>query len=192
MKGADTRSAILDAAQGLIQRVGANAMSYRHISEVVGIRKASIHHHFPTKEQLLDELMKRYGRYFLGLVDDIIGSNIGPPAKLRRYAALFENTLSEGRQKKACFCGMLSAEVEALGSCAAAGLRRFYRGNERRLTHIVEEGRRRGDFRLEGDPQLTATLIFQLLEGSILIARADGGAKRFHAVTEQMMKLLRR
>jgi TetR/AcrR family transcriptional repressor of nem operon len=191
MKGADTRTAILDAAQDLIQRVGANAMSYQHISEAVGIRKASIHHHFPSKETLLEELIDRYSRQFFGLVDDIVESHAGPTAKLRRYASLFEGTLSEGQRNKACLCGMLSAEVEGLGSRAAAGLRRFYRGNERRLTHIVEEGRRRGDFRFEGDPQLTATLIFQLLEGSILIARADGGAKRFHAVTEQMMKLLR-
>ncbi|TKB78499.1 MAG: TetR/AcrR family transcriptional regulator, partial [Nitrospira sp.] len=87
----------------------------------VGIRKASIHHHFPTKEQLLDELIERYSRYFLSLVDDIIGSHAGPAAKLRRYASLFEATLSEGRQKKACFCGMLSAEVEALGGARRRG-----------------------------------------------------------------------
>lgn len=191
MKQPDTKTAILDAAQDLIQRVGANAMSYQHISEAVGIRKASIHHHFPSKETLLKELIDRYSRQFLGLVDDIIASDAGPATKLRRYASLFEATLSEGRQNKACLCGMLSAEVEVLGSRAAAGLRRFYRENERRLAHILEEGRRRGEFGFEGDPHLIATLIFQLLEGSILIARADGGAKRFHAVTEQMMKLLR-
>jgi TetR/AcrR family transcriptional repressor of nem operon len=190
MKRPDTKSAILDAAQDLIQRVGANAMSYQHVSEAVGIRKASIHHHFPTKEQLLDELIKRYSRHFLDVVDDIVGSHAGPAAKLRRYAALFETTRSEGRRNKTCLYGMLSAEVGALGRRAAAGLRRFYRENERRLARILEDGRRRGDFRFEGDPKLMATLIFQLLEGSILIARADGGAKRFHAVTEQMMKLL--
>src|SRR5689334_9607965 len=44
----DTKTAIMDAAQELIQRGGANAMSYQDISEAVGIRKASIHHHFPA------------------------------------------------------------------------------------------------------------------------------------------------
>ena len=68
MKQPDTKTAILDAAQDLIQRVGANAMSYQHISEAVGIRKASIHHHFPSKETLLEELIGRYSRQFLGLV----------------------------------------------------------------------------------------------------------------------------
>jgi len=52
-----TRTRILDTAQDLVQRIGANAMSYQHISEAVGIRKASIHHHFPKKEDLLEALI---------------------------------------------------------------------------------------------------------------------------------------
>lgn len=55
----DTRTRILDVAEDLIQRVGLNAMSYKHISDAVGIRKASIHHHFPNKENLVDELLNR-------------------------------------------------------------------------------------------------------------------------------------
>jgi TetR/AcrR family transcriptional repressor of nem operon len=34
-------------------------MSYKHISEAVGIRKASVHHHLPKKENLVDELLER-------------------------------------------------------------------------------------------------------------------------------------
>src|SRR5262249_51412376 len=81
---------ILDAAQALIQQVGANAMSYQHISDAVGIRKASIHHHFPTKDQLIDALIQRYSAYFLGLVDAIIASEADAPSKVQRYMALFE------------------------------------------------------------------------------------------------------
>lgn len=50
----DTRDKILDVADDLVQRVGLNAMSYTHISDAVGIRKASIHHHFPRKEDLVN------------------------------------------------------------------------------------------------------------------------------------------
>lgn len=49
MKEVDTKTQILDVAQDLIQRLGVNGMSYQDISEVVGIRKASIHTHFPKK-----------------------------------------------------------------------------------------------------------------------------------------------
>ena len=45
----DTKETLLDHAQDLVQRVGVNAMSYNDLSKAVGIRKASIHYHFPKK-----------------------------------------------------------------------------------------------------------------------------------------------
>ena len=112
----DTRTRILDAAQDLIQRTGSNAMSYQHISDAVGIRKASIHYHFPTKENLLEELLRRYTGHFLEVVDEIFVAPVDAPTKLRRYVGLFEETLREGKRDKACACAMLGAELSTLGS----------------------------------------------------------------------------
>lgn len=186
----DTKTAILDAAQELIQRSGANAMSYRDISEAIGIRKASIHHHFPTKDVLLAALIERYTVYFLNLVDSIVESKKDPAAKLRAYAGLFEATLSEGKQDKACLCGMLGAELSTLRSPAAAGVKRFFRENEARLIRVLEEGKKQGQFLYRGETKLVAAMIFSLLEGGALVSRAEGGHKRLHAMTEQTLKLL--
>lgn len=186
----DTKTAILDAAQELIQRSGANAMSYRDISEAIGIRKASIHHHFPTKDALLAALIERYTAYFLNLVDSIIESKKDSAAKLRAYAGLFEATLSEGKQDKACLCGMLGAELSTLGGPAAAGIKRFYRENEARLVRVLEEGKAQGQFHYKGEAKLVAAMIFSLLEGGALVARVEGGHMRLHALAEQTLKLL--
>jgi len=190
MKG-DTKTAILDAAQALIQRGGANAMSYQHISQAIGIRKASIHHHFATKEALLEAVIQRYAVYFLGVVDAIVQSKKSPVEKLRAYAGLFESTIREGKQDKACLCGMLGAELSTLGSPSVAGVRRFYRDNEARLVQILEEGREEGVFHFKGEARLVAAMIFSLLEGGALVARAEGGHKRLHSMAEQMLHLLR-
>jgi TetR/AcrR family transcriptional regulator, transcriptional repressor for nem operon len=50
MQTSNTRSAILEAAQEMVQRQGINAMCYQDIGEAVGICKASVFHHFPTKD----------------------------------------------------------------------------------------------------------------------------------------------
>jgi TetR/AcrR family transcriptional regulator, transcriptional repressor for nem operon len=192
MVTSDTKTAILNAAQELIQRSGANAMSYQHISEAIGIRKASIHYHFPTKEALLEALIQRYTAYFLGLVDTVVESKRDALAKLRAYAGLFEATLSEGKQDKACLCGMLGAELSTLASPAAAGVRRFYRENEKRLVRILEQGKAEKQFHYRGDTKLVAEMIFSLLEGGALVARVEGGHKRLHAMVEQTVKLLER
>ena len=55
-----TSDEILASARNLIMSGGYNGFSYADISEIVGIRKASIHHHFPSKVDLVRELVKRY------------------------------------------------------------------------------------------------------------------------------------
>jgi len=190
MLATDTKTAIMNAAQELIQRGGVNAMSYQHISDAIGIRKASIHHHFPTKDSLIEAVLQRYAVYFFRLVDEIFESKLDPEVKLRKYAGLFEATLCEGKKDKACLFGMLGAELSTLGSPAAAGVRKFYRENEARLARVLEEGRKKGHFRFKGEAKVVAAMIFALLEGGALVARAEGGHKRLHMMVEQSMKLL--
>ncbi|MCP5910237.1 TetR/AcrR family transcriptional regulator, partial [Klebsiella pneumoniae] len=49
-------------AQSLVVAGGYNGFSYADIAVSIGIRKASIHHHFPTKADLVASLIDRYIR----------------------------------------------------------------------------------------------------------------------------------
>jgi len=60
----DTAKQILDVAQEMVQTRGYNAFSYADISAQVGIRKASIHYHFPNKSDLGKEVVARYRERF--------------------------------------------------------------------------------------------------------------------------------
>ena len=57
-----TSEQIIDTATELVQQRGFNAFSYNDISDLVGIKKASIHYHFPTKHKLAESVMKKYRR----------------------------------------------------------------------------------------------------------------------------------
>lgn len=190
MKTDDTKNKILDVAQDLIQRLGVNAMSYHHISEAVGIRKASIHYHFPSKEDLLEELLARYQQEFSEIMDQIVQSDVNPNTKLRRYMELFEATLQEGKHEKACLCGMLGAELMTIGSSSAKLVKNFYAENEEKLVKILKQGIAEGNFKIPGDVQSTARLIFSFLEGGLLIVRARGNLKQFRGMMNQCLKLL--
>jgi TetR/AcrR family transcriptional regulator, transcriptional repressor for nem operon len=192
MSEPDTRTLILDVAQDLVQRRGANAMSYQDLSAAIGIRKASIHYHFPTKQDLIDALIERYHVYFLGLVDRIVADETDPARMLDRYIGLFEATLREGKHDKACLCGMLGAELASLGDAAVRGIRRFFKANQDRLATILQRGRDRDIFGFSGDPAALAGLIFAALEGAILVARAEGGVKRFRALADELCRLVGR
>ncbi|MEO0478580.1 MAG: TetR/AcrR family transcriptional regulator [Planctomycetota bacterium] len=189
MTQSDTRERILDASQNLIQRLGANGMSYQHVSEEVGIRKASIHHHFATKTDLLQDVCSRYSESFFALVDAQLDRESSAVDRLQRYCKLFEGPLCES-DDLACLCAMLGAEIESLDSAPAAEVRAFIDGNVSRLTKLLDEGRRHGEFDFVGSPRSVAQMCFSLLEGATLIARADGGIKRLREITRQMLRLL--
>ncbi|MEL6928361.1 MAG: TetR/AcrR family transcriptional regulator [Cyanobacteria bacterium J06600_6] len=186
----NTRSQILDIAQDSIQRNGVNSTSYADISKAIGIRKASIHYYFPTKEDLIKELLDRYSQQFFTLVEQIVVSKKPPLGKLNSYCGLFAKTLNTGDRNKACLCGILSAELKTLSEPIVARVIKFYQDNEKYLTQILQEGLKTGEFSFKGSPDAVAKLIFSLMEGDLLVARADGGVARLQETTEQMMALI--
>jgi TetR/AcrR family transcriptional regulator, transcriptional repressor for nem operon len=190
MRSTDTKTQILDIAQDLIQRRGVNAMSYQDISDRVGIRKASVHTHFPKKDDLLVALLDRYSDRFLRIVDGVLASGDSPEVMLRRYCGLYEATLSAGDHDKACLCAMLGAETQTLSAPLVENVRAFCQGNEARLVTMLESGRLDGSFRFAGDTQAMAALVLELLQGSMLLARVRGGAAQFHQTVEQLMRLV--
>ena len=56
----DTKTALLNSAEGAARRLGFDGFSYAYLAEEVGIRKASIHHHYTIKATLTVVLMQLY------------------------------------------------------------------------------------------------------------------------------------
>jgi len=86
---------------------------------------------------------------------------------------------------------MLGAELASLRSDSVRHVRSFYAENEARLIQILEAGRRDGSFNFEGSTRQTASLIFSLLEGAVLISRAQDGVRHFKGIGTQLLNLLR-
>ena len=67
----ETAGQILDLAETLIQTRGYSAFSYQDIADSLGIRKASIHYHFPSKADLGVAVVDRYMARFDGALTAI-------------------------------------------------------------------------------------------------------------------------
>lgn len=180
----DTRTKILDVAETLIQSVGLNAMSYKHISEAVGIRKASIHHHFPKKENLVDELLKRchvsYGNNYRRIVegDEDAGE------KLRRLAGVFEEGL---RKKQLCLVGMIGSDLNTLQATSCRILEDTIRSTVDIFSIAFRQGMEEGTLVCRGTAEDAAFAFFSFLVGAQIAARARGGPKMFRNATEALI-----
>ena len=186
----DTRTNIMDVAPDLIQRRGVNGMSFQDISNAVKIRKASIHHHFASKQDLVEALLVRYRAEFGVLLTEILDSRAKAKGKLLRYGALFEGTLQAGNQDKSCLCGMLAAEVFSLDDGPVRSVKGFMQDNVKFLTKVLKEGKKDGSLAIRGNVEDSASMILAAFEGGLLVARADGGPEQLSAIIRNLVSLL--
>jgi TetR/AcrR family transcriptional regulator, transcriptional repressor for nem operon len=181
---ANTADRILDIAERLVQVHGFNAFSYADISAELDIRKASLHHHFPTKAALGSALIARYEERFREALADIGRGTDDAPARLRAYAQLYGKVL---RKKRMCLCGVLAADFETLPPEMRDGVLSFFALNEEWLTNVLDEGRRQKTLRFEGPAASIAAFLVSSLEGAMLLARSYGKVSRFESVAKKLL-----
>src|SRR5262245_53581635 len=156
-----TATRILDVAENLVQQRGFNAFSYADVAEAVGIRKASLHHHFATKGDLGLALVARYRSAFLDALRAIESDSEVALERLERYAELYGSTL---RRKRMCMCGMLATDAATLPRAMRDSVAEFFAENVAWLARILDQGRRRGELRFDGTPRAMATFFVGSLE----------------------------
>lgn len=174
-----TRERILESARRLAQTRGLNAFSFHDLARAVGIRTASVHHHFPTKDDLARELMAGYRAEFRQRLEGIGRRRPSPRRRLERFSELFLSTLRDGN--RLCLCGMLATEFATLPEAVREEVRAFYQETEGWLAWVLEEGRSTGAFRFEEEPAVVARTFLATLEGAMIAARTFGDEGRLAA-----------
>jgi TetR/AcrR family transcriptional repressor of nem operon len=180
----DTRSAILDIAERLVQRRGFNGFSYADVAGEIGITRAALHYHFPAKVELGEELIIRYAARFFAALAAIDRQEAAAVGKLRAYTDLYLDTLRHGRM---CVCGILAAEYETLPGRMRHAVVSFFDDNQAWLAGVLEAGRAQGGLRFPGDPEDAAQMTIGALEGAMLVARIYGDTARFKTVTDRLV-----
>lgn len=180
----EAKDQILAIAQRLVQQRGFNGFSYADIAAEVGIRKASLHHHFPSKTDLGLALIEQYSDQIDKACVAIDESDQPSDTKLRAYIALFRGSLEAERM---CLGGMLASEWLTLDASMLPGIQRFFARNTAWLTTILEDGAHQSLFFLDGSANEHARLFLAALEGALLIARATGDHEGFHQTTTRLI-----
>ena len=186
MKG--TAQQILDAAQALVRCRGYSAFSYADISVQVGIRKASIHYHFPSKEALVKELIKRYHTAFQQKLEGIERSESDPRKQLQSFVRLYRTGLSDCQ---ICLCGMLSAEIEVLSEPVQQEIRAFLSTAQNWLESVLTAGEATGCLQPRISPKTESSLLLATLQGAQLMARSTENSEViFDSIAQPLLKTL--
>lgn len=165
----DTKSALLAEAETLIRTMGYAAFSYADLSERIGIRKASIHHHFPTKEALGTALIDSYLKRFAAQLDDLAAKRTDAKSKLLAYGDLFADSLRDGQMP---LCGALAADAAYLPASMQQRVKVFFKLHLDWIERILKEGIAADELNGRAQVGRTAQLLLSTLQGASVVAWA--------------------
>ena len=166
----NTKRALIDAAEQACRQFGYDGFSYADLSTVVGIRKASIHHHFPTKADLAVALIESYSDDFFAALDTIARRQAQAAARLRAYLARYRLALDGG--ERVCLCVAMSLGRDRLNDDALNALAAFHARSHDWLRAAFVLALEDGTVRDVGDAVVESRACLALVEGAQLIARA--------------------
>ncbi|WP_080157773.1 TetR/AcrR family transcriptional regulator [Photobacterium piscicola] len=163
-----TAAKIADIAEKYIQCRGFNGFSFRDIQDELGIKTASIHYHYKTKQDLAIVVFERYlTRYKTALIT-IEQQHVTAADKLKALANIFITVRDED---KLCLCGMYASDFYSLTNSLEIQLDRFVTFNEQWIEQVITAGINNGEFPSQLIATDAARLYFVSLEGSMLISQ---------------------
>lgn len=180
---------ILRSARALLIEGGYNGFSYADIAKVVGIRNASIHHHFPTKSELVRTLVARYREEAEAGIAELERQVPAPADQLRAYIGYWEACITDA-SAPFCVCALLAGQIPVLPEEIVLEVRAHFRALSAWLTSVLERGARQGDLHLTGTAKAEAEAFMASVHGAMLSARAYGDPGIFGVVTHPLLERL--
>jgi TetR/AcrR family transcriptional repressor of nem operon len=184
-----TADDILRCARALIVAGGYNGFSYADISKVVGIRNASIHHHFPSKSDLVRVLVAQYRQEAEAGIAELERAVTGPAEQLRAYTGYWEACIMDATAPF-CVCALLAGQIPVLPEQVATEVRAHFRALSAWLTSVLERGAKQGSLHLTGTAKSEAETFMATVHGAMLSARAYGDPKIFGVVIGPLLERL--
>jgi len=188
-KTSSTADIILASARTLIASGGYNGFSYADIAEVVGIRKPSIHHHFPSKADLVAALVAGYLEQAQQGFANLEHAIPEPLEQLRAYVGHWKRCIDD-QTAPFCLCALLASEMPLLPHDVAMQVRAFFRFLSGWLTSVLERGVASGTIKLGNTAPAEAELFMASLHGAMLSARAYGDTAMFGAIVDTQLQRL--
>lgn len=166
----NTKEQLLEYAFDLVQQRGINAMSYNDLSEAIGIKKASIHYHFPKKEDLVNELLSHCEEDYGKRYNAVVSSNLNPKKKLLAIGDIY---LQGSRENKICLINILSAEKDSLEKKSVKNLEDAIDHTVKIFEKVFIEAKEKDELSKNYNTLHGAQCFFSLVNGAQNISRSS-------------------
>lgn len=181
----NTASKLLDETRQLIADVGYNGFSYADLAKRLGIRKPSIHHHFPSKVDLVVAVIDRQRKTIQGHIealDDVSDAR----GQLNAYVDYWKRCI-EDQSASFCLVGVLAVEKPGLPVEVAEAVHGHFGDLGLWLQRVMALGVKQGTMSLELDPERSSQFFQTTIYGAMVMARAFNDPSKFTFVADAFL-----
>jgi len=181
---------IIHHTRMLLTSGGYKSFSYADLAERVKIRKASIHHHFPGKADLVQAVVSDYRQQaqagMAATSEHFAGDALG---EMNSYVNYWATCIKENTSPF-CICVMLAVELPILPEEVAQEVSGHFTDLTEWLTAVLEKGAKSGVFTLQESAAVEAKSIMATVHGAMIAARAFNNADLFLQIVEPVINKL--
>ncbi|MCL4261132.1 MAG: TetR/AcrR family transcriptional regulator [Anaerolineales bacterium] len=179
-----TRDELIESAAQVFRQKGYHGASMEDIAEVVNLRKASLYHHFSSKQEILLEILDRALQLLLEETSAIAEQDISADEKLRLMTRKYLQILAENMDLAA----VLLFEYRSLERRRRARHTPSRDKFESLWRDAIAEGVKKGVFKC-GDPAMAARALLGQMNWTITWY-SPAGAKSISAIADDYSDLL--
>ncbi|NUN04939.1 MAG: TetR/AcrR family transcriptional regulator [Bdellovibrio sp.] len=183
-----TKAQALDLGRHYLQTLGYNAFSFQLIADELGIKKASLHYHFASKEDLGLALIADYEAAYIESVEKM--KDLSALQKLTRMTRIFCRMSQD--QKKLCPLGVLAVDFNTVPAKMQKRLLDFHKIQQNWLITTLKQGLKEKSLKKDLDLNFTADLILAAIQGGLLMARVRGESATLENMLEKLIKDIKR
>ena len=179
-----TREQILAVARSLIETRSYLGFSFQDVADAIGIRKASLYHHFPTKEALGIAVIREATQLFKNWEAARVRA---PKDALESYFRMYRNTLKAGSGM--CPAGALTPGWDCINDELRQAVQELRNTQVLWLTGVLgalaPAGHKKG-----ASAASLAAYVFSVCQGALLASRMTGRAEDFDEAIAQLRSSL--
>jgi TetR/AcrR family transcriptional regulator, transcriptional repressor for nem operon len=173
-----SKEAILAAARRNAQAHGYSGLNFRDLADEVGIKAASIYHHFPSKADLGAAVARRYWKDTAAELESMLAETSDPFRCLQQYPDIFRKSLES--DNRMCLCSFMAAEYDDLPEAVKKEVQTFADVNVAWLSKVLSAAAVVDS----GESEQRARAIFAAVAGAQLMARSRSDISLFDSLIE--------
>jgi TetR/AcrR family transcriptional repressor of nem operon len=188
-KGEATRELILERAAPIFNKKGVAGTTLSDIMEATNLSKGALYIYFENKEVLANAVVDYNMELLEKKVFDALNKQKTAKGKLFAFIQVFYDPMNP---PVAGGCPMMNfgTEADEQNPVIKEKVNKVVNISQQIIADIIEKGIKDGEFKPNWDFKEFATVMFAMIEGGIMICRANGNNDKMKLISANLKKMI--